>query len=73
MAGMIRSEEICCSGENNVFVKGAPEQVPDMCTHQLTNDSEDALEIDYWRRMAVVAAAQGQCVLGLACRRARHR
>jgi magnesium-transporting ATPase (P-type) len=53
-----------------IFVKGAPEAVLDMCAAQLGHDGEEALEVDYWRRMATDTAAQGLRLLALACRRA---
>jgi magnesium-transporting ATPase (P-type) len=53
-----------------IFVKGAPEAILDMCGSQLGPDGEDALDVDYWRRMATDTAAQGLRLLALACRRA---
>ncbi|KGD88039.1 carbonate dehydratase [Achromobacter sp. RTa] len=55
-----------------IFVKGAPERVLDMCDAQAGRDGmPQALDVDYWRRMATDTAAKGLRVLGLACKRAR--
>jgi len=54
-----------------IFVKGAPERVLDMCSAQADREGEpQALDVDYWRRMATDTAAKGLRVLGLACKRA---
>ncbi len=60
-----------------IFVKGAPERIFDMCSAQLNHDggpsgnhdSEQPLDIDYWRRMVNDTAAQGLRLLALACKR----
>ena len=53
-----------------IFIKGAPEQVLDMCDAQADCDGlPQALDVDYWRRMATDTAAKGLRVLGLACKR----
>lgn len=55
-----------------IFVKGAPERVLDMCDAQADRDGmPQAVDVDYWRRMATDTAAKGLRVLGLACKRAR--
>ncbi|SSW70119.1 putative cation-transporting ATPase F [Achromobacter veterisilvae] len=57
-----------------IFVKGAPERVLDMCDSQADRDGlPQALDVDYWRRMATDTAAKGLRVLGLACKRAAPR
>lgn len=53
-----------------IFVKGAPERIFDMCGAQLGPDGEEALDIDYWRRMATDTAARGLRLLALACKSA---
>jgi magnesium-transporting ATPase (P-type) len=52
-----------------IFVKGAPEDILDMCRAQLSHDGERPLDIDYWRRMATDTAAQGLRLLAIACKR----
>jgi magnesium-transporting ATPase (P-type) len=53
-----------------LFVKGAPERVIEMCGKQMGDDGEQAIDVDYWRRMATDTAAQGLRLLALACKRA---
>lgn len=48
-----------------ICVKGAPERILAMCSHQLGNGSE-ALDRPYWDEQIAGAAAQGQRVLGFA-------
>lgn len=52
-----------------IFVKGAPERIIDMCTRQYGQEGEEALDTDYWRRMATDIAAQGLRLLALAYKR----
>lgn len=53
----------------SVFVKGAPEQILDMCQDQRGLDGKtEALEIDYWHGKAEAVAALGQRVLAFAVR-----
>lgn len=50
-----------------IFIKGAPEQILNMCMNQSTTDGKvEALNIDYWREKADDIAAQGQRVLAFA-------
>lgn len=50
-----------------ILVKGAPERLLDMCSHQMRSDGElQALDPDYWRRMANDTAARGLRLLALA-------
>lgn len=52
-----------------IFVKGAPEQVLEMCSGQLAaNDTTAALDRTFWQTQANDLAAQGQRVLALAVR-----
>lgn len=53
-----------------LYVKGAPERLLDMCTHQLHSDGERPIDVDYWRRMSNDIAAQGLRLLALARKRA---
>ncbi|CAG1004057.1 H+-transporting ATPase [Methylophilaceae bacterium] len=57
------------NGDPWIFVKGAPERLLDICTHQLGHTGEAPLDIDYWQCMAADTAAQGLRVLALAFKR----
>jgi magnesium-transporting ATPase (P-type) len=55
-----------------IFVKGAPERILAMCTHQCTGDAgAEALDSGYWHAQAERIAAQGQRVLALAVKPSR--
>ena len=55
-----------------IFVKGAPERILAMCTHQCTGDAgTEALDSGYWHAQAERIAAQGQRVLALAVKPSR--
>ncbi|MBI4291269.1 MAG: HAD-IC family P-type ATPase [Betaproteobacteria bacterium] len=56
-------------GEPWIFVKGAPEYILNITSHQLRHDGEHPLDADHWRRMATDTAAQGLRVLALAYKR----
>ena len=49
-----------------VFVKGAPERLLEMCSHQRTLDGEQVLDKDYWLARIDAMAQQGQRVLAIA-------
>ncbi|HLP97338.1 MAG TPA: cation-transporting P-type ATPase [Sideroxyarcus sp.] len=53
-----------------IFVKGAPERILEMCTHQLAHDGEHELDLAHWRDVAAVTAAQGLRMLALAAKQA---
>ena len=57
-------------GRSWIFVKGAPERILDVCARQATDRDEQALDPDYWRRMATDTAARGLRLLAIACKRA---
>ncbi|PKO64126.1 MAG: carbonate dehydratase [Betaproteobacteria bacterium HGW-Betaproteobacteria-16] len=48
-----------------IFVKGAPERILEMCDYQLAGEDVQALDRNYWQRMALETAAQGLRVLAL--------
>lgn len=54
------------SAQGWICIKGAPEAVLDFCQHQQTAQGAEALDADYWRRMATDLAARGLRVLALA-------
>jgi len=49
-----------------IFVKGAPEQILQMCTSQRTLDGDISLDEAYWLERIEELAAQGQRVLAMA-------
>ncbi len=57
-------------GQPWIFVKGAPEQMFDICSTELGPGGERPIGVDTWRRSATDIAARGLRLLGLACRRA---
>ena len=54
------------SGEAFIFVKGAPEQILEMCTYQRSVDGDQPLDKEYWLECIEALAAQGQRVLAIA-------
>ena len=53
-------------GKGAIFVKGAPERLLDMCTHQNAFNEDATIDKDYWRNQADRIAAAGQRVLAVA-------
>ncbi len=53
-----------------LFLKGAPERILGVCSHQLGIDGESPLD-DYWYDKAIETAAQGLRLLAVACKRAQ--
>lgn len=49
-----------------IFLKGAPERILELCSHQRTLCGQQILEPDYWRRMATDTAARGLRLLAIA-------
>lgn len=49
-----------------IFLKGAPERILDLCSHQRTLCGQQILDPDYWRRMATDTAARGLRLLAIA-------
>ncbi|WP_078460229.1 cation-transporting P-type ATPase [Solemya velum gill symbiont] len=54
------------SDEVFIFLKGAPERVLEMCTHQRTGDEAQPLDKTYWLDRIEEIAQQGQRVLAIA-------
>lgn len=54
------------SGEAFIFLKGAPEQILQMCTLQRSFNGNVSLDKDYWLERIEELAAQGQRVLAMA-------
>ena len=63
------TQHCTAAGEPWIFVKGAPERILDICSRQRTDGGEEALDVDYWRRMATDTAAHGLRTLAIACKR----
>jgi len=54
------------SGEAFIFVKGAPEQILEMCAYQRSVDGDQPLDKEYWLECIEALAQQGQRVLAIA-------
>lgn len=54
------------TGDAFVFLKGAPERILKMCTHQKTAQGVQTLDSDYWLSRINEMAHQGQRVLAIA-------
>ena len=54
------------SGDAFIFIKGAPELLLEMCTHQRSKDGEQALNKNYWLGRIEEMAEQGYRVLAIA-------
>ncbi|MBT4017064.1 MAG: cation-transporting P-type ATPase [Alphaproteobacteria bacterium] len=55
-------------GHGLIYVKGAPERILEMCIFQRSNESEDALDRDYWLGQIEMMASGAQRVLAIASR-----
>lgn len=53
-------------GETRIFVKGAPDELLQLCTAQAEGDGTAALGRDYWSDRIAAAAAEGERLLGFA-------
>ena len=60
------------AGAAFVFLKGAPERVLEMCTHQRVIDGHQPLDNNYWLTRIEEMAQQGQRVLAIATKPASH-
>ncbi len=58
-------------GDTFIFLKGAPEQILEMCTHQRSVNGDQALDKNYWLDRIEELAAQGQRVLAIAFKPAK--
>jgi potassium/sodium efflux P-type ATPase len=54
------------AGDTFIFLKGAPEQILEMCTHQRSVNGDQSLDKNYWIDRIEELAAQGQRVLSIA-------
>ena len=60
------------SGDAFIFLKGAPERIVGMCSHQRSIDGDQPLNMDYWLERIEELAQKGQRVLALAFKPANH-
>ena len=58
------------TGDAFIYLKGAPERLLEMCSHQWTVDGEQPLDRDYWLTRIDGMAQQGQRVLAIAFKQA---
>lgn len=49
-----------------IFVKGAPENILEMCDKQLSNDGEQSINKEFWDKEITAMANEGQRVLAIA-------
>ena len=60
------------SGDDFIFLKGAPERVLEMCTYQRTIDGDQPLNSAYWLARIEEIAKRGQRVLAIAVKLTRN-
>jgi len=60
------------TGDAFIFIKGAPERLLEMCTHQKTVNSDEPIDKDYWLSRVEEMAQQGQRVLAIAVKPVNH-
>ena len=53
-------------GQGKIYVKGAPERLMEMCTHQATADGVQPINKAYWEQCVLQAAGDGQRTLAIA-------
>ncbi len=57
-------------GQAAIYVKGAPERLLDMCTHQHGEDGQvDPIDLIYWQNHAQIIADEGKRVLAIALKK----
>jgi len=54
------------TGDAFIFIKGAPERILEMCSHQKSINGDQPLDRDYWLSRIEEMALQGQRVLAIA-------
>ncbi|EIF51603.1 MULTISPECIES: cation-transporting P-type ATPase [Sulfurovum] len=59
------------AGDTFIFLKGAPEQILEMCTYQRSLDGDQPLDKHYWLERIEELAGHGQRVLALASKPAK--
>ncbi|WP_018649351.1 MULTISPECIES: cation-transporting P-type ATPase [unclassified Thioalkalivibrio] len=56
-------------GHAFLFLKGAPERVLALCSHQRTDDEDEPLDTEHWQQWMDDVASRGQRLLALATKR----
>ncbi len=62
-------------GQGFIYVKGAPEFILEMCSHQRGYEADEPIDREYWRKRMEEIAGRGQRLIALASRATpnRHR
>lgn len=61
------------TSDARIFLKGAPERVMEMCSHQRTTNGDQALDKDYWLDRVEEMAQRGQRVLAICLKQVNHK
>jgi magnesium-transporting ATPase (P-type) len=56
------------AGHRFIYLKGAPERLFGMCSHERHAGEQRPIDLDYWRRKQQELGERGQRVLAVACR-----
>ncbi|MDO9471008.1 MAG: cation-transporting P-type ATPase [Nitrosomonas sp.] len=56
------------AGYSRIYVKGAPEEVLAMCSHQRSQGEDHLIQLDFWHAKIHEASATGQRILAIASR-----
>jgi len=59
-------------GEAFIFIKGAPEDILEMCAHQKTINGDELIDKEYWLKQIEVMAQQGQRILAIASKSVKY-
>jgi len=60
------------SGDAFIFIKGAPERILELCSHQKTDNDKQLIDKPYWMNQIHQLAQQGQRVLAIAIKPVNH-
>lgn len=55
------------AGQSVVYIKGAPEEVLSMCSHQRSSGEDQLIDQDFWHNKIQQESAAGQRLLAIAC------
>lgn len=61
------------AGQGLIYVKGAPEKVLAMCSHQRSEGKDQPIQPDFWHAAISAASETGQRILAMASRRAQEK
>lgn len=56
------------AGHSLIYVKGAPEEVLAMCSHQRSQGEDHLIQLDFWHAKISEASVTGQRILAMASR-----